>query len=288
VAHGRVALVTGGTDGIGKATAAKLLADGWEVVIVGRDPARSAAAVSDLTANAGAGISNDSVSAVVADLSLLRETARACDEFAAAHDTLDFLFLNANAITRTRVLTDEGFEANLALGFLSRALMARRLEAALAAAPDSQILTVVGLNKSKLDPADLTMERGFKGMEALARWQWAVQVHAREWNERSTVPMNVYMPGIVKTKILASEPSLVARTALRAVYAVKAAPVEKSAEYVVGVVQDVEVNARRNAYYSVDKLKPPRDLGTKPGDQEKLWALTEHLVGPYLGADASG
>ena len=36
----RVALVTGGTDGIGRATAGMLLAAGWEVVVVGRDCAR--------------------------------------------------------------------------------------------------------------------------------------------------------------------------------------------------------------------------------------------------------
>ncbi len=47
-ARSRTALITGGTDGIGKATAKRLVADGWEVVIVARDPARSEATVREL------------------------------------------------------------------------------------------------------------------------------------------------------------------------------------------------------------------------------------------------
>ncbi len=209
---------------------------------------------------------------MVADLSLLAETRRACDEFLATHARLDVLLLNANAITQTRTLTAEGHEANLALGFLSRALMAQLLTPALEGAARPQILTVVGLNKQPhLDLDDLTMKRGFSGMKALGRWQWAMQIYAREWNVRERVPMNVYMPGIVKTKILGSEPNLLLRTLIKVVYAVRATTVDQSAEYIAGVVRDVEGNGRRDAYYSVKTLKARRDLEDGPGDQAALW-----------------
>ena len=273
----RVALVTGGTDGIGRATAGMLLAAGWEVVVVGRDPARCASTVEELrTTGADAAIS-----AIVADLSLMNETRRAGVEFLAAHDSLDFLFLNANAIAQQRTLTSEGFERNLALGYLSRALLSLELERVLASTPGSQILSVVGLNKSRLNFDDLTMQRKFSGMEALGRWQWAIQVFAREFERRSPVAMNSYMPGIVKTKILRSEPNVLMRTLLRVVYAAKAATVEDSAGYVLGVMRDVEEHKRRSAYYAVKTLKPPRDLEDRPGDQEALWDLTATLLAPY-------
>ncbi len=273
----RVALVTGGTDGIGRATAGMLLAAGWEVVVVGRDPARCASTVEELrTTGADAAIS-----AIVADLSLMNETRRAGVEFLAAHDSLDFLFLNANAIAQQRTLTSEGFERNLALGYLSRALLSLELERVLASTPGSQILSVVGLNKSRLNFDDLTMQRKFSGMEALGRWQWAIQVFAREFERRSPVAMNSYMPGIVKTKILRSEPNLLMRTLVRVIYAVKAATVEDSAGYVLGVMRDVEEHKQRGAHYSVKALKPPRDLEDRPGDQEALWDLTATLLAPY-------
>jgi len=47
-ALGRVTIVTGGTSGIGKAIAARLLAQGWQVVVAGRDGSRGAAAEREL------------------------------------------------------------------------------------------------------------------------------------------------------------------------------------------------------------------------------------------------
>ena len=278
----RTALVTGGTDGIGKAVARRLLRDDWEVVVVGRSASRCEATLAELNAEAPGG----RATALVADLGLLAETRRACDELLAAHGRLDLRLLNANAIAQTRTLTTEGQEANLALGFLSRALMAQALRPALEAAARPQVLTVVGLNKRPhLDFGDLTMECDFSGMKALGRWQWAMQVYAREWNVRERVPINVYMPGIVKTKILESEPNLLLRYLIKAIYAVRATTPDRSAEYILGVTRDVEEHGRRDAYYSVKTLKPPRDLEDTPGDQAALWEATSRLLRPYLAPD---
>ena len=275
----RVAFITGGTDGIGKAVARRLLREGWDVVVVGRSASRCTATVAELDAESAGG----RASALVADLSLLADTRRACDEFLAAHARLDVLLLNANAIAQTRTLTSEGQEANLALGYLSRALTAQLLKPALEAAPKPQILTVVGLNKRPhLDFGDLGMDRDFSGMKALGRWQWAMQIYAREWNVRESVPLNVYMPGIVKTKILRSEPNVLLRTLIRAVYAVRATTADQSAGHIVDVMRDVEENGRRDTYYAVKAPEPRRDLEDGPGEQAALWDATQRLLDPYL------
>jgi NAD(P)-dependent dehydrogenase (short-subunit alcohol dehydrogenase family) len=51
---GQTVLVTGGTGGIGKATAAGLAAMGARVGITGRDTARTYAAAGDIAASSGA------------------------------------------------------------------------------------------------------------------------------------------------------------------------------------------------------------------------------------------
>ncbi len=273
----RHALITAATDGIGRAVAAKLLAHGWAVTIVGRDSQRCEATVREL-AEATA---NEHVDALVADLSSLRATARACDAYLGQHQLLDFLMLNANTITHARVLTEEGFESNFALGYLSRVLMARKLEAVLTGTPRSQILTVVGRSLSRLDFDDLTLDRGFKSMDALKRWQWAMHLYTHEFNKRTAVPMNIYMPGIVKTKILAQEPQPT-KTMIKLVYRLKGITVDQSANNTVAVVEDIALHQRRDCYYSVATLKPPPHLEAGTGDGEQLWDMTNTLIAPYI------
>jgi len=108
-------------------------------------------------------------------------------------------------------------------------------------------------------------------------------VLAREFNLRSPAPMNIYMPGIVKTKILANEPQPM-KPIIKLVYWIKGVSVEESAKHVVRVMRDIEENKRRGVYYSVKKLKLAPELETKASDSEALWDLTENLLGPYLNS----
>jgi retinol dehydrogenase 14 len=73
---GKTVLVTGGTGGIGKATAAGLAALGARVAITGRDLARTQAAAADIAATAG----NPAVDAFAADMSSQAEVRRLAHE----------------------------------------------------------------------------------------------------------------------------------------------------------------------------------------------------------------
>jgi NAD(P)-dependent dehydrogenase (short-subunit alcohol dehydrogenase family) len=52
----RTVLVTGATDGLGRAIAGELAADGWSVLLHGRDEARGQAALEEIRARTGNGI----------------------------------------------------------------------------------------------------------------------------------------------------------------------------------------------------------------------------------------
>lgn len=272
-----VALITGGTDGIGKAVASKLLAEGWEVVIVGRDPNRCEDTVNELKD----GTSNKDISAIVADLSLMSDTKKASEEFLKNHRTLDFLLLNANAIANNRVLTREGNESNFALGYLSRVLMMSKLQDALKSSSQAQILSLISLNQSRLDFEDLTMEQGFSGKGAVSRWQWAMQVYTREFSQRSSIPMNLYMPGVVKTKILAHQPLPMSLYA-RLVISVSGKTAEESASEIWTVMTEINETRVSGAYYDQGNRKPDPDLKTEANDGPALWQLTEKLLARYM------
>ncbi len=270
----RVALVTGSTDGIGKATAELLGRRGWHVVVVGRSRDRCEAVVAGIVREGG------SAEARVADLARMADVRRLADEVLAAHARLDALVLNANAITQERRVTDEGFEANLAVGFLGRTLLQWALEARLAATPRAQVLTVVGLDHERLDLANPQLATGYSAWHALKRWQWAVQVLAREANRRGTTPTNVFMPGLVKTKILADEPQPM-RVLVQLATLVIGIPVERSAEEVVGVLDRVRAEGLRDSYFARSAVKPPRQLKTSAADGPALWTWAEETLRPW-------
>ena len=81
----RVALVTGGASGIGRATADRLIADGVAVHIVDRDEAGAARAVEELTATGGR------AAATIADLGRVPDCERAVSAAVAWGGRLDIL-----------------------------------------------------------------------------------------------------------------------------------------------------------------------------------------------------
>ncbi len=87
---GKTALITGGTSGIGLATAHRLGAEGAHVVVTGRTRARVAAAVQELGPNA---------SGVVADAADLGTVGALMETVRDRHGHLDCLFANAGTGT---------------------------------------------------------------------------------------------------------------------------------------------------------------------------------------------
>ncbi|HEX4458306.1 MAG TPA: SDR family NAD(P)-dependent oxidoreductase, partial [Polyangia bacterium] len=100
---GKRVLVTGGTAGIGRATAVELGRLGAEVIVVARDFDKAEATLDELRA-AGA----PSPTALLADLSQLSSVHGLADDFRRAYDRLDVLVNNAGAIFTQRKTTAEG------------------------------------------------------------------------------------------------------------------------------------------------------------------------------------
>lgn len=279
----RVALLTGGTDGIGKAAAAVLLHQGWRVVLTGRNPQKCAATVAELQQT----VPGAAVSALCGDLQVMADVARIADEFRSQHQHLDALILNANTITQTYERTAEGFERNFAVGYLGRALLALRLRDLLERTPGSRVISVVGLNLAPFDTTQAPTEQGFSSMKVLGQWQWAVQLFAREWARRvSQVGMATWMPGLVRTKILANEPQPM-RIFVQIAQWIVGIPVEKSGRELAAAIEMVRNAAPGAAYVARTKDKGVRPLPEQPDDDAKLWQSTELALAPWLASSAA-
>jgi NAD(P)-dependent dehydrogenase (short-subunit alcohol dehydrogenase family) len=162
---GRTVLITGATDGLGRALAADLAGRGALVLVHGRDPAK----VSETAAALGG------AGAYVADLASLAEVRRLAEDVARDHAALDVLVSNAGIGTTlpgdgARTESADGYELRFAVNYLAGFLLTRLLEPALVAAgPGARIVNVASAGQWPIDFDDVMLERDYSGMRAYAQ-----------------------------------------------------------------------------------------------------------------------
>ncbi len=176
---GQRVLITGATSGIGFEAAARLAGLGAGVTFVARDESRARSTVSTLKARS----KNGNIEFLVGDtgdLVAMRRVAETVSE----HGTLDVLIHNAGAISATRTLSPQGYEATVAAQLLGPFHLTRLLLPALTAASPGRVLTVSsgGLYSQRFDLAKLEMgSDGYDGVTAYAKVKRAQLVLNHEW-----------------------------------------------------------------------------------------------------------
>ena len=164
---GKVALVTGATNGIGAVTALELARLGARVVVAGRDRTKCETAVEHIRRATG----NPALEYLVADLSVMAGVRRLAGEFRAGHGRLSILVNNAGAVFSRRVETPEGLESTFALDHLSYFLLTNLLLDLLRAGAPARIVNVSsGIHKSgRLNFDDLQSRRRVGDVSLSAR-----------------------------------------------------------------------------------------------------------------------
>jgi NAD(P)-dependent dehydrogenase (short-subunit alcohol dehydrogenase family) len=204
---GRIAVVTGGSSGIGRAIALALGRAGASVVIVARNPANLAEAVAQLTT---AGCTAASVSA---DLGDRAELARAAEEAQDAFGPPDILVNCAGVNLRPPLsqLTTDQWDQLMAVNLTAPFLLGQRYGPQMAARGWGRIINITSqqADRAFANSGGYGVSKG--GLASLTRSQseaWAT----------SGVCVNALCPGFVMTALnvrLSSDPAAVAALAAR-------------------------------------------------------------------------
>jgi NAD(P)-dependent dehydrogenase (short-subunit alcohol dehydrogenase family) len=165
---GKVILLTGATDGMGRALAADLARGGATVLVHGRDPQRIADTVREVTEAAGA---PDRVRSYLADLASLAQVRDLAEQVLAAEPRLDVLVNNAGiGITEpgggARQESPDGIELRFAVNYLAGYALTRLLLPLLRKSAPSRVVNVASIGQQAIDFDDPMLTIGYDGMRA--------------------------------------------------------------------------------------------------------------------------
>ena len=262
-------LVTGSSDGIGKATAAELLNRGAEVVVHGRTEKEMQASRRWLAKATGCGMPEG----FSADFSVMAAVRQMAAEIAERYTSLNVLVNNAGTYQRRRRLTSQGTELTFAVNFLAPFLLTRLLVPLLEKGTPARIVNVASLAHEyvhHIDWENLPAWQEYDAWDAYALSKLADIAFtyrlARDL-KGSNITVNCLHPGVTDTHLLhAMDPGLSGIS-----------PAEAARSSVYLALSD-EAAGITGKYFTDMEPVTSSELSRNRTIQNRLWTLAEDLT----------
>lgn len=274
---GKICLVTGATNGIGKATARALAQTGATVVIVGRNASKTAQLVEEICADSG----NKNVESLLADLSSQQEVRRLAGEFKSKYSRLDVLLNNAGAVFMQRQRSVDGIEMTFALNHLAYFLLTNLLLDILQASAPARIINVSSNAhvSGKIEFDNLQGEREYSP-RVYENSKLANILFTRELVRRlegSGVTVNALHPGFTATGFAKNNGKVMA--ALVSIFApLVARSPAKGAETSIYLASSPIVEGITGKYFYNSQVIPPASQATDMVVARKLWDVSAEMA----------
>lgn len=280
---GKTVLVTGGTGGIGKATAAGLAALGARVAITGRDLGRTRAAAAGIAATSG----NPAVDAFAADMSSQAEVRRLAREILDTYPRLHVLVNNVGGFWATRRVTADGLEHTFAVNHLAGFLLTNLLLDRLEASAPARIVTVSsGTHRTgTINFDDLQGEQDYSAQRAYTQSKLANVMFTYELARRlhrTGVTATALHPGVVRTGFAAEDPSPMWKIVLPLIRPFLKTP-QQGAATSIYLASSPDVEGITGEYFA---NRRPEKSSTSSYDKTaavRLWQISADLVGLGTG-----
>ncbi len=269
----QVILVTGSTEGLGKATALELASMGARVLLNGRDRLRGREALEEIRQESG----NSMVDLCLADLSSQRQVRALAGEVLQKYNRLDELVNNAGVFMRKRELTEGGLETTFAVNVLAPFLLTRLLLERMVRSAPARIINITSSThwSAHIDWDNLQGQRYYNGYDAyaLSKLGDILITYAQALRLKSSrVTANCLDPGVLNTRML--HEGWGSSTGVDP---------KKGAEKVVFLVTDPELEFTNGEYFQ--DHRPAESSGQSYDRQlhEQFWQVCEQLTSEGKG-----
>lgn len=216
----KLAVIIGGTSGVGKHTAIDLANQNYHVIIVGSRADKGRQAQADISQATG----NQAVQLALADLSTKTGVQQFAHQLASMTDNIDILLNSIGVMLPERHLSANGYDLNLVLNYLTHFWIIQALLPLLKHSDQARILLVGALPfvinhaKVSLPDFDAPATSKYNAMTVTAQATAARVLLTLALSERLTatnVTINIFHPGYVPDSNFGAGGSWVSRLAGR-------------------------------------------------------------------------
>ncbi|WP_413310294.1 SDR family oxidoreductase [Bacillus sp. 1P10SD] len=275
--YGKVCLVTGASQGIGKATAIALAKMGATVVMVSFDQVRGEAALKEIKSIS----KNENIELLLADLSSQQSIRQLADRFKQKYTRLDVLVNNAGVMKWKQEFTTDGIESTFAINHLAAFLLTNLLLDLLKASAPARIVNVSSSAQSmgKIEFDDLDGRKKYSGIKAYNQSKLANVLFTYELErllQGTRVTVNCLHPGVVRTNFGNTESLFfkVFGTLMKPFML----PPDKGAETSVFLASSPEVDGISGKYFVKKKPVNSNPISYDEITSAKLWEVSAKMT----------
>ena len=268
----QVILVTGATDGLGRALAGELARRGATMLLHGRDEGRLADTIDEIRAQTR----SEKLRAYRADFSSLQDVGRMAERIERDQDRIDVLVNNAGIGSTLpgggrRMESRDGQELRFAVNYRAHFLLTRRLASLIRASAPARIVNVSSAGQAAIDFEDVMLQRAYDGTRAYCQSKLAQVMFtfdlATELRDVGVTVNCLHPASYMPTKIVMAARGSAIST------------LEEGLDATMRLAADAELDGVTGRYFDGQTEARAHSQAYDPDSRRRLRKLSERLVG---------